>query len=59
MKALKKTIIITAEVLSIDAAPSIIHQALAQISSECPEGKLVMDDGDTVAWATASRIVEF
>ena len=59
MKALKYTMTIKVEVLSIDAIPGIISEAMAQLDKEFKDGKLVADDGDMVEWTTEQESVEF
>ena len=59
MKALKYTMTIKVEVLSIDAIPGIISEAMAQLDKEFKDGKLVADDGDMVEWNTEQERVEF
>lgn len=57
MKATKFTLTVTVEVLSMDAAASLLMQAVDQISEEFHNGELTAADGDTVKWKTASKSV--
>ena len=59
MKAQKVTLIIEIQVLSIDAAPSILMQATEQINKEVESGTLSMQDGDIVTWNTTRTPVQF
>lgn len=59
MKANKVTLTITVEVLSIDAAPSLLSKIIGEIDNEFINGHLVADDGDTVTWTTQFEQVSF
>lgn len=52
MKVRRITVTIEVQVLSIDAAPAMIRQAMDALEREATSGTLDMDDGDTVTWST-------
>lgn len=58
MKAHKVTVKIKIEVLSVDCVPAILQACSNQIQQEAVNGKLVMDDGDTIKWKTSLRKVK-
>jgi plastocyanin len=59
MKATKFTVTVTAEVLSMDSVHALLMEANANIMHEFPNGSVTADDGDTVAWVTSKKEVEF
>ena len=59
MKATKFILTITVEALSKDCFPALIQEAIIQLQREKPAGELCCDDGDTVAWGTDEKPVEF
>ena len=59
MKAIKYTVTITVEVLSMDSVPSLLEKTSFEISDEYSEGNLTAEDGDSVHWVTKQEPVEF
>ena len=53
MKAIKKTLIVKAEVLSVDSIPALIQDMMNCFRGHGQEylnGELVSDDGDSIEW---------
>jgi hypothetical protein len=62
MKAIKRTLKIEIEVLSVDSIPALIQEMQACFCGHGQEylsGKLVSDDGDCIAWEIDQDSVEF
>lgn len=59
MKATKVTVSIRAEVLSIDALPSLIAEMSELVRREAERGLVRMADGDQIEWVTERIEVEF
>jgi hypothetical protein len=59
MKAVKYTVKMEIEVLSIDSVAGIAQEAILKIDSEFPNGQLTADDGDSVKWEVKQEPVEF
>ena len=60
MKAVKYTVTVTVEALSMDSVPGLIMEAAKLMAAaETPRGVIVKDDGDSLAWKTEAEDVEF
>ncbi len=59
MKAVKVTVKIEVESLSIDVLHSLLAEVSRQVENEAESGSLQMDDGDFVKWETCRTPVEF
>ena len=59
MKANKVTVTIKIEALSIDVLRGTLARVIQQVDEEVENGRLEMDDGDTVEWSTERKPVEF
>ena len=62
MKAIKRTLKIEIEVLSVDSIPALIQDmqgCFCGNGQEYLNGKLVSDDGDCITWEMAQETVEF
>jgi len=59
MKAIKYTMTINVEVLSVDIIPGLLAEVGDHIRNEFITGQLVADDGDSVAWDMQSKPVDF
>ncbi len=59
MKAIKFTVNLKIEVLSMDSVVNLLNQAAQQIEHESREGSLVFEDGDSVGWSTESLPIVF
>jgi len=58
MKAVKRTVTITIETLSLDSVPAMVYKVGREIDSEVIDGSLNMDDGDRAEWTTKTEEVE-
>ena len=59
MKAVKSTVSIKVEVLSVDSVPSLLFHMIEQLKAEYITGELSADDGDSVSWSIVQTEVEF
>jgi len=59
MNAMKFTVSIEAEVLSLDSVATLLIKVADQIANECPQGRLSFEDGDCIEWNTKLTAVGF
>jgi len=59
MKATKRTVTFTIEVLSMDSVLGVLQDAIQQINTEKPSGNLHYEDGDEITWKVVTKEVEF
>lgn len=59
MQATKFTLTVEVEVLSLDAAPALLHEVAGIITNENRTGALLKEDGDCVKWSVKSERVDF
>ena len=59
MQAIKFTVSVKIEVLSMESVPNLLTKASERISDECPKGQLSFEDGDCIEWETQSAHVNF
>lgn len=59
MKAVKYTLNIEIEVLSLDTVGGLLYELAEVMSNENIQGNLEKNDGDSIRWGTISESVEF
>ena len=59
MEAIKFTVVIKAEVLSMDSLQTLIFRVKERIEETVYNGKLSFEDGDSIQWNTEIKRVEF
>jgi len=59
MKAIKFTVVIKVEVLSMDSIQTLICRMNEKIEETVYSGKLSFEDGDSIQWDTETNQVEF
>ena len=59
MEAIKHTIKITINVLSMNSAPALLREVVEKLLEETGAGQIIKLDGDEVVWTTKLENVEF
>ena len=59
MSAVKQTLTITVNTLSVYSFPQLVLEVVEQLRGEITDGQLCTDDGDNIRWETKQKKVEF